>query len=308
MKPIVQPSSSFFAPAARRAGSRLLLALSVLALPQVVAAASDPMPGAYVAAPVGTRVLSFLLLEREVDGPYVKGVRLGTGKMVGRAAAVGLTLYDRIGDMTAAWSVLQPYIEAHRTEGRFPMGYGEPIAGPADLRLGLTVWPVNDPDGGQWLGVGVTVMPPSGQYDGKRLLNPGDDRWKAVLALGWVRRLAADWSVELVPEVTFYETNDNYYGGRRMEQQTAYGVTGYLRWKFAAGWESQVGVQENRGGGQTVNGRQLNNAPENQRVFLGLSHALARNVSVGLRYSSDTRLQGDLRNVSEWSARMSVAF
>lgn len=115
MKPIVQPSSSFFAPAARRAGSRLLLALSVLALPQVAAAASDPIPGAYVAAPVGTRVLSFLLLEREVDGPYVKGVRLGTGKMVGRAAALGLTLYDRIGDMTAAWSVLQPYIEAHRT-------------------------------------------------------------------------------------------------------------------------------------------------------------------------------------------------
>ena len=57
-----------------------------------------------------------------------------------------------------------------------------------------------------------------------------------------------------------------------------------------------------------MNGRPLNNAPENQRVFLGLSHALARNVSVGLRYSSDTRLQGDLRNVSEWSARMSVAF
>jgi hypothetical protein len=200
------------------------------------------------------------------------------------------SVYGQLFDMTSSWSVHLPYLQGHRTAGVLPAGFGNETSGVGDLRIGYTVWPVNDRDKGQWLAVSGTLLTPTGHYDHSQSLNSGDRRWKATLQMAWVRYLSSTVAAELIPEVTFYGANGNYVG-YRMTQAPAAALTTYLRWKFTPGWETQAGLQFNTGGEQTIGGRRQGNEPRNRRVFLGVSTWLSPTVKFGLRYSRDTSRQ-----------------
>jgi hypothetical protein len=278
-----------------------------LCLQPAAHAASEVHPGAFEAASPGTRVAGLYYYQRSLEGYYVNGVRLGGAKVEGQAAVAVFNLYGQLSGMTSSWSLTLPYLRGHRTEGVLPAGFGNEMSGVGDLRIGYTLWPVNDRAAGHWLAVSGTLLTPTGHYDHNQSLNAGDRRWKATLQLAWVRYLSPTVAVELIPEVTFYGTNGNYVG-YRMTQAPAPALTSYLRWKFAPGWETQVGYQFNTGGEQTIAGVRQGNEPRNRRVFLGASTLLSPNVKLNLRYSRDTSVNYELKTTRDLVASLNWAF
>ncbi len=282
-------------------------ALFCLCLPPPAQAASEVYPGSFEAASPGTRIASLYYYRRSLEGYYVNGTRIGGARVEGQAVVAAFSVYGRLFDMTSSWSVHLPYLQGHRTAGVLPAGFGNETSGVGDLRIGYTVWPVNDRETGQWLAVSGTLLTPTGHYDHSQSLNSGDRRWKGTLQLAWVRYLSPTVAAELIPEVTFYGTNGNYVG-YRMTQAPAAALTTFLRWKFTPGWETQVGYQFNTGGEQTIGGVRQGNEPRNRRVFLGVSTWLSPTVKAGLRYSRDTSLNYEMKTTRDLVASVNWGF
>jgi hypothetical protein len=278
-----------------------------LCLPFAARAASEVYPGSFEAASPGTRVASLYYYQRSLEGYYVNGTRIGGAKVEGQAVVAGFTLYGQLSDMTSSASLTLPYLRGHRTEGVLPAGFGNETSGMGDVRIGYTLWPINDRATGHWLALSGTLLTPTGHYDHSQSLNAGDRRWKATLQLAWVRYLSPTVAVELIPEVTFYGSNSNYVG-YRMTQAPAPALTTYLRWKFMPGWETQAGLQFNTGGEQTIAGVRQGNEPRNRRVFLGASTLLSPSTKLSLRYSRDTSVNYELKTTRDLVASLNWAF
>jgi hypothetical protein len=62
------------------------------------------------------------------------------------------------------------------------------------------------------VGVSLTVMPPTGQYDPNVLINIGTNRWAFKPELG-ISRFTGKWEFEAAFGVWLYTRNSRYYGG-----------------------------------------------------------------------------------------------
>lgn len=284
-----------------------MLAMAPLSAIAGSTGSSEVYPGSFEAAPPGVRIASVYLYKRKLEGFYLHGRRMGGSTIEGEALVSALTAYGRTGDLTSSWSLVLPYLDGRRTAGVLPPGFGEKTAGFGELRLAYTVWPINDPSQGHFLAVSGTLMAPTGYYDHSQALNASDNRWKGTLQVGWVRYLSSTVAVELIPEVTVYGKNDDYVGFV-MKQAPAAALSGFLRWKFAPGWETFAGFQANGGGEQTIAGMKQDNEPRNQRVFLGASTALSPTMKLGLRYSRDASVRYELKATNDIVTYLNWAF
>ncbi|HWV64052.1 MAG TPA: transporter [Oxalicibacterium sp.] len=263
------------------------------------AAGSEVYPGDFVALPSGTQVLSFYQYKRDFEGYYFNGERVGGARAKARASVAAYTRYGQIGNMTSAWSVTLPYFDVHKTAGTFPVWFGDATSGMSDLRLKYSVWPVNDPAQGRYVALTGIWQPDTGRYERNQVLSPGDNRNRLTFQLTWIEPLSKTVSLELTPEFS-WQSDNNDYVGTHMEQENAYALTGYLRWRFAGPWSASVGFQSNRGGDQIIDGVRQHNEPDQQRVLFSVNTMLAPDVAASLRYSHDTSVQNSVRIVSDW--------
>src|SRR5687768_9309631 len=87
--------------------------------------------------------------------------------------------------------------------------HGAPAMTPAEFRSyrqGLVI------------GASVQVSAPLGQYDETRLLNLGTNRWSVKPGIG-VSQTFGRWTLEVEGAVTFFTTNDNFFGGGTRSQR-----------------------------------------------------------------------------------------
>ena len=68
---------------------------------------------------------------------------------------------------------------------------------PEVLRMGVTFWPINEPQRDQHLGLMAMVIAPIGQYDRRQVLNASKNRWRLVLGGGWQREVTRRFLVDL---------------------------------------------------------------------------------------------------------------
>lgn len=287
--------------AVRRARSAralcLLCAVGLNALP--AQAGSEIQPGEFIALPAGTQVASVYQYERDLEGYYFSGERSGDAEVRGRASVFAYTRYGEIKGMTSAWSVMLPYIQAHKTTGTLPGWFGDRASGFSDLRLKYTVWPINDPARGRYLALSGVWQPDTGRYENAQVLSPGDNRNRFTFQIAWIEALTQTVSLELIPEISLHGDNKDYVGAH-MEQERAYALTGYLRWRFSGPWTANIGFQSNGGGDQIIDGVRQHNQPDQQRILLGVNTLLAPNVSASLRYSHDLSVENSLRILDDW--------
>lgn len=270
------------------------------------AGSTEPYPGGFDPAPAGTNVASLYLYQREVEGYYFDGKPMfGGGKFDLHAEVLGFTHFGKTGELASKVGVLLPYISAHKTEGTFPAGLGEEFSGVSDPRLIYTLWPMISPE--RTIAISGTLFVPIGDYDNSQVINAGDNRWKGVLQLGLVEKIAPNFKVDIVPEMTVYGKNSQYLS-YTMTQENAYALTTFLRWRALPMLETDIGYQLNAGGSQTVSGKELDNAPRNQRLFMGVTANLAKHVIVGVRYSQDVVIKYDFKTTAGWVLHMHYVF
>jgi hypothetical protein len=129
------------------------LLLSSCGLNICVAATNDIFPGDYYPSDPGDKIVSFYAFHRSSVGPYVDGHKAGDGKIGGQIFAVrGVNTFELSG-MTASAVAVLTGADLVASPSTLSNAIGRRTSGLGDLRLGLTIWPINDRQGANYLGL-----------------------------------------------------------------------------------------------------------------------------------------------------------
>ena len=151
------------------------------------------------------------------------------------------------------------------------------------------------------VGASLQVIVPLGQYDSTKLINLGSNRWSFRPEVAVSQRFRR-WFFEVAGGAWLFTTNDNFFGGQTLEQNSLYYIKGdiiynfrFLRglWlSFNAGWAN--------GGETTVDGVFKANLQRNSRLGSTLNIPLTRQNSLKVVYMSGltTRLGSDFDSIT----------
>ena len=293
-------ASSFFA--CRKYVSCVVL-LAMMTGWSAHAAVNDVFPGDYTALPEGSFTTTYYLYHREFSGPYVRGRKLMDGALRSDVAALRMAKFLKVGDYTVAPMIVLPMSDTHVSGASLPALIGDRASGFGDLRLGATVWLINEPARRNYLGVTGVVFAPTGAYHPDRALNIGENRWKFSLNVGWIGALSEKWTFDLSPELIWYGINDNYAGGAKLEQKTSLALTAYLRHRLSPVTQLFVGGQLNDGGETVLNGTAQRNEIINPRLYIGATHLLGATSQVIARYGRDASIHSGYKTDDEFALR-----
>ena len=271
----------------------ILLSLLILMSLIGVAAAQDLQPRAFSPAPVG---LNTVLL----------GYALSSGNVFFDQA---LLIEDATGDVNA---VTVSYV---RTLGFFgklaklsavvPYAFGDwkgkvdgvPAStsrqGFADPALQLAVNFIGDPAvtlkdfrtyrEGTIVGASVLVVAPLGQYDAKKLINLGSNRWSSRLRLGFSSRIDR-LTLEAMADVRFFTEIPEAFGGTTISQKPIWALQGNVIYLFKRGFWMGLSGGLATGGETTVNGVAKHNSQTNSRLAATLALPVNRRLTLRFFY------------------------
>ena len=146
---------------------------------------------------------------------------------------------------------------------------------------------------------------PVGQYDSSKLVNIGTNRWSIKPDIG-ISKAFGPLTLELSAGVTFFTKNDDYFGGKTLEQDPVYSTQTHVTYDFGRGvWGALDGTYY-YGGRTTVNGVRGDDVQKNSRVGATLALPVNRNNSIKLfastgvstRTGSDYNLAGSPGNTA----------
>lgn len=135
------------------------------------------------------------------------------------------------------------------------------------------------------LGASVQMAAPVGQYDASKAINLGSNRWSIKPDVGFSKAWGA-FMLDLTAGVTVFSTNDDFFGGQKLEQAAIYSLQTNLSYTFDGGIWASLGATYYSGGRTTVDGVRKDDALSNSRAGLTVSMPVDRNNSVKLNASS----------------------
>lgn len=251
------------------------------------AAINDVFPADYAALPEGFNTATLYYFDRTQTGPYGNGQNLRDWKTHASIAALRLTRSMKVAGMTVSPMVVVPYSDSSISGAGIPATVQRSTAGMADSRVGATLWLYSDAALRRHLAVNATLVMPTGSYDSNPnvLLNPGENRYRRVLNLGWIHGFGDNLTLDVTAEIAWYGDNANFQGSKRLEQAPSYALTGYLRYQLTPAWRAFAGYQTNRGGETRVNAIAQNNAINSNRLYLGGTYRLNPSSFADFRYT-----------------------
>jgi hypothetical protein len=135
------------------------------------------------------------------------------------------------------------------------------------------------------IGASVQVSAPLGQYDHERLVNLGNNRWFIKPDIG-ISKAWGDFTLELSAGVTFYTDNEDFFGGKKQEQDPLYTGQFHATYSFGRGIWGAVSGTFDQGGRTTVNGVRSDDLQNNARNGVTLALPINRNNSLKLYAST----------------------
>jgi hypothetical protein len=103
------------------------------------------------------------------------------------------------------------------------------------------------------IGASVQVSAPLGQYDKDKLVNLGNNRWFVKPDIGISKAWGA-FTLELSTGVTFYSTNDEYYGGKTLKQDPLLTTQVHATYNLGRGIWAALSWTFDYGGQTTIDG------------------------------------------------------
>jgi hypothetical protein len=276
--------------------SRLIGLMVALLMCAPATQAQDLEPKAYSASPVGSAFL-------------VVGVARSTGsvltdptlpltdveaKINGVPLAAGYTfgLFGRLALITAAL----PYSWGD-VSGRVGEEAGTVTrSGLTDARAKLSINLAGNPAMGLRefskaprrviLGTSLTVTTPTGEYDPKKLINLGTNRWGFKPEVG-VAVPKGHWDIDAYLGIWLFTDNGAFYpGGRTRSQDRVVALQGHASYTFRPRLWAAVDATWYQGGGATVDGGEPSGTMNNSRLGATGSFPMGRQQSLKVSYSS----------------------
>jgi hypothetical protein len=296
-------------------GVALIVALAAGAMVH----AQELEPRAYANAPVG---LNFLILGygySQGDVAFDPSVPIEDAKLTLHGAFLAyvraLDVWGRAGKL----DIVLPYASlsgtarvAGQLRERDVSGLGDPrfrfsvllYGAPA---LSATEFAEYTPD--LIVGASLAVTAPLGQYDSDKLVNIGTNRWSVKPELG-ISKTLGPFTLEVDTSVTFYTTNDDFFGGRTLERDPLYAVQGHVIYHTRWGVWAAVDATYYTGGRTTIDGKPGERL-ENLRVGVTLAIPIDRRNSIKLHGSTGaiSRIGGKFDTVGiAWQYRWGAGF
>ena len=135
------------------------------------------------------------------------------------------------------------------------------------------------------IGASVQVSAPLGQYDKDKLVNLGNNRWFVKPDIGISKAWGA-LALELSTGVFFFSKNDDYFGGKTLEQDPVCSTQVHVTYNLGRGiWAALSGTYD-YGGRTTIDGVRSDDLQNNSRVGATLALPVNRNNSIKLYAST----------------------
>lgn len=194
----------------------------MVASPGAAASAQEIEPRAYSRAPVGTQYV--VVAYSYSSGDVLTDASLPLRDVEVKFGAVSLA-YGRafgLAGRQANVGVLVPYIKGSAGGLVFEQQQDVTRSGLGDVRLRFSTNLLGGPALGPkefaayrprtLLGVSLTVVAPTGQYDPRRLVNLGSNRWAFKPEVGLSKPFGR-WTAELAGGAWLFTPNNNFFGG-----------------------------------------------------------------------------------------------
>lgn len=138
------------------------------------------------------------------------------------------------------------------------------------------------------IGASLQVSAPLGQYDSNKLVNQGNNRWFIKPDIG-ISKALGPLALELSTGVYFFTDNDDYFGGKTLEQDPISSTQLHVTYNLGRGvWAALSGTYD-YGGRTTIDGVRSEEKDGNFRTGATLALPVNRNNSIKLYAATDVR-------------------
>lgn len=271
------------------------------------AAAFDVDAGDYTALPAGTTLAAVYYQHASRDALYAGGHRLaGDNRLDSEIGILRGVHYLKLGDYLIDPQFLLPF---GSLEGKGSLSGLGRESGVGDLILASTLWLVNRPDSGTYFGLTPFLQLPTGDYDGKRALNLGENRWRLTLQGGFITPLAEKLLLDVIGDVTVYGKNDDFGpGGAKMTQKPLYQLQTHLRYQLTPSWDLRLGVSQLYGGETEVDNVARHDRQKTTKFTLGSGYFITPKLQVLANYGRDAVVDNGFREENRINLRLLTLF
>ena len=133
------------------------------------------------------------------------------------------------------------------------------------------------------LGAGLGLQVPTGQYYDDKMINLGDNRFTFRPQIGVVHN-RGKCSMELTTMASIYTDNNDFFNGKRLEQDPVFNTDAHLIYTFRPGLWLAGSFGYGYGGVTAVNGVSSDNRQSNLGWGLGLGMPINRAIGVKIAY------------------------
>lgn len=131
------------------------------------------------------------------------------------------------------------------------------------------------------VGAGLIVTLPTGEYFSDKLINLGENRFSFRPQVGVVHA-RGKWSFEFTGATSFFTDNEDFFGGRNLEQDPLVALQGHAIYTFLPGLWLGASLGYDFGGQSTING--INKDDRREILSWGLTCGVPVSRSVGLKF------------------------
>jgi hypothetical protein len=255
--------------------SSSFIVLCIFLVPLDQALAQDLEPRRWTPLPPGLNVIGVGYVRTQGDVFFDPVLQIEDAEVDGHTVVLSYVRSFLIGKKLARFDMLLPW-QNMRWTGLLD---GTPATasrvGLADPWVRLSVILVGAPASGNArhqssksntiIGAAIAARIPLGEYLDDKLLNLGQNRVIIRPQIG-VLHTRGKWSYELTGSVFFYGTNDDFFGGSKLEKDPLYAVQGHIIRAFdKPGYWAALSAGYGRGGEASVDGIASDNS---KRLFL----------------------------------------
>ena len=266
-------------------------------------------PRAYSRAPVGSQFIVF-------SYAYQTGDILTDAALPLRDVSVDLSAgsfaYGRtfgIAGRQANATVLAPYVKGRASGIVFEDRQEVTRSGLGDVRLrfstNLIGGPALSPEEfaaykpRALLGTSVTIVMPTGQYDSRRLVNIGSNRWSFKPEVG-LSKPYGRWTVELVGGVWLFTANNEFFGSVKRRQKPLFSLQSHVIYTIRKRMWAALNASYYTGGRTEING--VINADKQANSRIGGTFALPLTQRQSIKFACakglTTRFGGDVTTIA----------
>lgn len=183
-------------------------------------------------------------------------------------------------------------------------------SGVADLIVGAPVKFVLDPASRDTFSVGPYLYLPTGSYDSARgPMNLGENRWKALLQLAYIRHFNAGWALDLVGDVTVNGKNTDFgLAHATRKQDPRYEAQAHVRYTLSPGTVLSAGYGVISGAESQVGGIAQHDRTRTEYARLTAAHFIDQSTQIQVQLGKDLSVANGFRENSRFNLRLLKIF